>query len=106
MVAFIDHVLCGGVDHPVSQQTAGAATTSSSWLKCRENIYIVSVKKDEGALLAEMMKTFFNITLNWYEKEDDLSQVNIYMITIICILLMYFMLYRRTCIFSNVSLIY
>ena len=79
MVALVDYVMFGSSEGPAPQQATNstAAATPVAQLTCRENSYTIVVKKDTATLLAEMMKTIFNITLNWCEKEDDLNKVKI-----------------------------
>ncbi|XP_065912094.1 synembryn-A-like [Dysidea avara] len=80
MVALVDYVMFGSSEGPAPQQATNstAAATPVAQLTCRENSYTIVVKKDTATLLAEMMKTIFNITLNWCEKEDDLNKEDLH----------------------------
>ena len=107
MVAFVDYVMFGNDQSPAPQQGASSTATSATpaaQLTCRVNSYTVIIKSETAALLAEMMKTIFNVTLNWYEKDDDVNEVEIvaYSVHNSCC----FILCRRTCTLSNVLLIY
>jgi len=91
MVALVDFVMFGNGEGPAPQQAATDPTAASAapvaQLTCRVNSYTVIVKNDTAALLAEMMKTIFNITLDWNEK-DDLNEVEILTSSVLhCLLL-------------------
>jgi len=80
MVAFVDYVMFGNGQSPAPQQAASSTATSATpaaQLTCRVNSYTVIIKNETATLLAEMMKTIFNVTLNWYEKDDDVNEVKI-----------------------------
>lgn len=66
LVSAIDHVLFGNTEEPV--QSSGVSTTAQ--LVCRESVYTANIVSDSAVLLSDIMKTMFNITLSWCDKED------------------------------------
>ena len=66
MVSAIDYVMFdNGHQQPESNVPFPAAC-----LVCREKVYTANITSDAAVLLSDIMKTIFNITLNWYDKED------------------------------------
>lgn len=78
IVAAIDYVMFGSSEQPCHQPESNGATPLTQ-LICRETVYIVNITSDSAVLLSDMLKTIFNITLNWCDKEklDEVSVFNL-----------------------------
>lgn len=75
LVLAVDHVMFGSTEQPSSHQTESHDATSLAQLVCRETVYTANIPSDSAVLLSDIMKTVFNITLNWCNKEN-LSDVS------------------------------
>ena len=85
------------------QQPESSGATPVAELACRETVYIANITSDAAVLLSDIMKTVFNITLNWCDK-SDLKEVSY----ILCPNLYRYVLVdlycRRNCMYLNVLL--
>ena len=66
LVLAIDHVMFGSPE----QQAESSGATPVAQLACREAVYTANITSDAAVLLSDIMKTVFNITLNWCDKAD------------------------------------
>ena len=66
MVSAIDYMMFDNGQH----QTEPNAPSPVACLACREKVYTANITSDVAVLLSDIMKTIFNITLNWCDKED------------------------------------
>lgn len=69
IVSAIDYVMFESGVQPSHHSELNGATPVAQ-LICRETIYTANISDDSAVLLSDIMKTVFNITLNWCDKED------------------------------------
>ena len=103
LVLAVDHVMFGNAEQPASHQTESDDATPLAQLVCRETVYTADIACDSAVLLSDIMKTVFNITLNWCDKANlsDVSDLQMYFHCYVFPCLCY----RKSCMCLSVLLI-